>query len=778
MAYSKKALEFIEKLKSKGMYDENYDYSRIDYINTKTKLIIIDKSYQTSHLITAESLMNGVKCCMRNASDKSQYVINQFKIVHGDLYDYSQVKYIKEQVKVTIICSEHGAFLQAVKSHISGSGCPKCKGRGFSNNEVIEQLVKVHNGKYDYSKLVFKSQRNKGIIICPEHGEFQKEITKHKFGEGCPKCGGFNKTTDEFIKESKRKFGDKFDYSKTQYINAKKMIEFRCVEHDHTFFQTSNKHLYSEDPCEHCMGQNRRERLSDGFMQKMITAHGDVFSFEYSKYVNQKTKIKIQCKQCDDIITSIPLTLINGVGCERCYDLKKRKEYSIEKLKEINRYVKKLGGKCLSDTYINTLTNLRFQCKKGHIFTESWSDVKNSMRWCKECAPNRYVGETLTRMILEHLLGYQLPSRYIKSMEGLQLDGYNSEHKVAFEYQGYQHFTKGSFFHKSKKDFNTQQNRDTTKKLLCEENSITLIEIFEFKNIRKSRIPFFYKKITEQLRNLGIKYNKSPFTPDLVKLYQGRESSLYKRAKVKVESMGGSIQTYIGSESKHIFTCVNGHRVNKHLSVIGKNGANCPICNSIEKYEALKVLIESKGGKLIDKSLKSRGYSNKYSWICDKGHKRASKGAYLIQGHWCVDCQIADQTTKIHPNKLSQFKKDVLSGKKYAKDIMKKYDLGTGVYYRILKKHELKPNYLPQDRQKQKKRTKGAILQLDPKTFKILKKYPFLEDVKRDKDNKFGPEGIRFQMKRYRPAYGYYWCKESDYVQYLKTLNELNNRLL
>ena len=777
MSYSKKSLEFIEKLKSKRLYDENYDYSRIDYVNTKTKLIVIDNNYGTTHLITPESLMNGVKCSIKNTLDKSQYVIKRFIAVHGDLYDYSKVEYFTEVVKVKIICSIHGEFEQVAKSHISGSGCPKCKGKGFSKDEIIQQLNKIHKGKYDYSQLVFQSQQDKGIIICPEHGEFEKEISKHKHGEGCPKCGGFNKTTEEFIIESKRKFGDLFDYSKTEYVNALTKMEFRCIEHDYTFFQTSNNHLYSNSPCEHCEKAHARELFAmglDGFKQKMFSVHGDVFSFELSKYVNQRTKIKVQCKQCETIITSPPHTLINGVGCESCYDSEKRKEYGKEKLKEINVYVRKLGGKCLSDSYVNNMTNLQFQCKKGHNFMESWSDVKDSMMWCKECAPNRLIGETLTRMMLEHLLGYEMPSSYIKSMQGLQLDGYNSKYQVAFEYQGYQHYTKGSYFHKTKEEFESQRQRDTTKKRLCKVNDILLIEIFEFKKITKSRIPLFYEQVVEQLNPLGIKHNKSPFIPDLVRLYRGRESGLYVRAKKIVEDSGGVLQDFIGASSRHYFICSKKHNVeNKLLSVLARDGANCPNCIKDEKYKELKDTIERRGGKLIDTSLKSRGYSDKYSWICDKGHKRQSKGTYLVKGHWCVECQRENKNVKLSKAQLNHFKTDVLGGKMYAQDIMKKYNLGSGVYYKILKKHGLKPNYLPQDRQKQKKRTKGAILQLDPKTFMVLKKYPFLEDVKRDKENNFRPENIRFQMKRFRPAYGYYWCKESDYASYLKTLNEL-----
>ena len=182
----------------------------------------------------------------------------------------------------------------------------------------------------------------------------------------------FNKTTDEFIIESRRKFGDKFDYSRARYVNATKMIEFRCIEHDYTFFQTSNNHLNSDYPCEYCEREYKKSLYSMGlneFKQRMFAAHGDVFSFENTRYVNQKTKIKIQCRKCNSPISSYPQTLINGVGCGTCYELKKRQEYSAEKLKEINKYVKKLEGKCLSNNYENNMTNLQLNVKGSFLWS-------------------------------------------------------------------------------------------------------------------------------------------------------------------------------------------------------------------------------------------------------------------------------------------------------------------------------------------------------------------------------------------------------------------------
>lgn len=315
----------------------------------------------------------------------------------------------------------------------------------------------------------------------------------------------------------------------------------------------------------------------------MISKHGNVFNYNNTNYLNAKTKIVITCKKCSNTIESEPYTLINGKGCPHCYKSNQRTLFCKEKLLEINRYIKKLGGDCLSTEYKNNEENLKFKCKKGHIFHESWSDVKHSMRWCKECAPNRYVGETLARMILEHLLSTKMPSSYLKSMGGLQLDGYCKKRKVAFEYQGYQHYTKGSYFHNDAEKYKNQQARDSQKKLLCKENEITLIEIFEFKTIRKSRISIFVEEVKTLLNHLGIEYTKAPFILDLERLYRGRESSLYEIAKLEVKKENATIQDYIGSESNHIVTCEKGHKTRKKLSVLG-SGFNCSVCHNNNKY--------------------------------------------------------------------------------------------------------------------------------------------------------------------------------------------------
>ena len=86
-------------------------------------------------------------------------IINRFKEVHGDKYDYRNVIYTKMINKVEIICHEHGSFYQTPHSHLKGQGCPECakvnrsKKRTNTSDNFIKKSKEIHGEKYDYSKV-------------------------------------------------------------------------------------------------------------------------------------------------------------------------------------------------------------------------------------------------------------------------------------------------------------------------------------------------------------------------------------------------------------------------------------------------------------------------------------------------------------------------------------------------------------------------------------------------------------------------------------------------
>jgi hypothetical protein len=138
---------------------------------------------------------NHYKKLSERFSSKKEGFVEKCLKVHGDLYDYSLVKYVNNKTKVEIICKKHGVFEQRPDNHTNLKHiCPKCK----IENQSIRQTKKwvdtlaefniVHNNKYDYSKVDYINMSTDIIIICPFHGDFEQKPSNHLSGKSCQEC--------------------------------------------------------------------------------------------------------------------------------------------------------------------------------------------------------------------------------------------------------------------------------------------------------------------------------------------------------------------------------------------------------------------------------------------------------------------------------------------------------------------------------------------------------------------------------------------------------------
>src|SRR5690606_19306523 len=106
--------------------------------------------------------------------------------------------------KVCIICPEHGDFFQTPDSHLNGQRCPKCSNvHKYNTEEWVEKILKVHGNKYDYSKTIYVNNSTKICIICKEHGEFWQTPANHLKGKNCPRCTGHFLDKDLFLQKAK-----------------------------------------------------------------------------------------------------------------------------------------------------------------------------------------------------------------------------------------------------------------------------------------------------------------------------------------------------------------------------------------------------------------------------------------------------------------------------------------------------------------------------------------------------------------------------------------------
>lgn len=98
---------------------------------------------------------------------KTQVFIEKARAVHGDIYDYGRVVYVRAHDKVIIACRQHGDFEQIPNNHLTGRGCAKCSGlHRYSTQEWTQEAVAVHGDRYDYSKTVYVRSGDKVTINC------------------------------------------------------------------------------------------------------------------------------------------------------------------------------------------------------------------------------------------------------------------------------------------------------------------------------------------------------------------------------------------------------------------------------------------------------------------------------------------------------------------------------------------------------------------------------------------------------------------------------------
>jgi G:T-mismatch repair DNA endonuclease (very short patch repair protein) len=119
---------------------------------------------------------------------KEQFIEKSIK-VHRNTYDYTKVEYNNNNTKVIIICKEHGDFEQTPQGHLSGRGCIKCANKHqHTTEEWIQLAQQLHGNIYDYSNVKYISANDTICITCKLHGNFEQLPRVHLRPNGCYKC--------------------------------------------------------------------------------------------------------------------------------------------------------------------------------------------------------------------------------------------------------------------------------------------------------------------------------------------------------------------------------------------------------------------------------------------------------------------------------------------------------------------------------------------------------------------------------------------------------------
>ena len=285
-------------------------------------------------------------------------------------------------------------------------------------------------------------------------------------------------TTEEFIERATKVHGDEYDYSLVEYVGAHIKIKIICKEHG-IFEQIPSSHLKYQG-CRQCKNKVYREtklKSNKQYLTEIKKIHGDKYEY-LSDYVDEYTKLKIKCKECDNIFIQKPSKHKSGQGCPICGELKRIESRKLS----LDEFVKRAKEKhdnyydYSKADYINMHTKIKIICLKHGLF-EQTPDNHLSGKGCAKCKKSK--GENaISKLLNEHNIIFTQEQKFkdCKDKRELPFDFYLPENNLCIEYDGKQHFTIVDYFG-GKDGLKKIQKHDKIKNQYCLDNNIDLIRI-------------------------------------------------------------------------------------------------------------------------------------------------------------------------------------------------------------------------------------------------------------------------------------------------------------
>lgn len=264
-------------------------------------------------------------------------------------------------------CAKGHQWRAVPESVVQGAWCPACAGVTKRSVEEMQQLAKKRGGKCLSEAYV--NARTKLLWECKHGHRWRAVPRKIRQGRWCPYCAGTMKFNIEEMQQLAIKRGGKC-LSDT-YINSMTNLLWECAKgHQWEAVPGSVK---SGRWCPVCGGSMKRS--IEEMRQIARERGGKCLS---NTYVNNKTKLLWECGKGHQW-EAPPSRVKYATWCPVCAGTMK------SNIEEMHRVARERGGRCLSDTYVNAVTKLLWECAKGHQWRAIPHSVKRG-RWCPVCA--------------------------------------------------------------------------------------------------------------------------------------------------------------------------------------------------------------------------------------------------------------------------------------------------------------------------------------------------------------------------------------------------------
>jgi hypothetical protein len=367
------------------------------------------------------------------------------------------------------------------------------------------------------------------------------------------------------------------------------------------------------------------------------------------KYIGIKSKYKFKCAE-GHIWSALPI----GTWCGRC----KGHGKSID---DIRTMTEKRGGQLLSDTFIGVDKKYEFKCSVGHSFSMTFAKMQGG-QWCSICSKGSK-SEELVRVVMEQIFGHEFKRvrpNWLKNDRNvpMELDGYSQDLKIAFEYQGRQHYETMLFL--MDQDLKRIQKNDRLKAKICRDRGVSLFIFTHKQNYRD-----FPQIAFEQAQKFGLPVDKYDFKQEIDfdrayirtdKLEELRERTASKSLKLLSKKWLG-VEHYYKVECQ---VCKNKYEV-AGTAFMGRKINGCRFCSLMtnSNKSTLSIEIPISFAKRHKGTLLDSEYKNMHTpmhWRCHRGHEFTARFNNMVRrDEFCAICE--GRPTKNQFNQESATKK-------------------------------------------------------------------------------------------------------------------------
>jgi hypothetical protein len=423
------------------------------------------------------------------------------------------------------------------------------------------------------------------------------------------------------------------------YTSSQQQMHWRCAD-GHEWEGTFSNIVSHGKWCPWCAGNKVSPEIQ--MQRARDTAHAQDGKLLTTSYQGNKSPMRWRCAEGHEWEAAFNTVVVRGSWCRRCQGTQRDAGEQLTKARELAAIK---HGECLSYSYSNNSAPMKWKCDRGHVWEAAFYTVVQAGTWCPTCSTG--LKERLVRHTFEQL--FEKPFKkhrplWLRNPQTgrlMELDGFNPELNLAFEYQGQQHYRVVRQFKMDESDLERGRYRDDLKKTLCQEHNLSLLEIPYSVDVLE--LPEWIYRAIESRPNTQHLVTQMRDWKTL-RPSEWVESEHYSIDGLRnfAQTKGGDClsKTYLGARDKHRWRCSEGHEWEASWDSLNNKNTWCPVCCGnviLNPLEKLRAAAKRRGGELATQTY--LGMHNKHKWRCAEGHEWQARANHVVTGaSWCPFC--------------------------------------------------------------------------------------------------------------------------------------------